>query len=103
MAARVNRATAIAKVCYEFVGRNRWWIPENVPQLEDGHAMPWETRSGHRYYYRVQRKNGRLIKEYFGRGVAAEAAAQVDAEARQQRTAERVAVEAAKRHTVEVE
>ena len=37
--------------------------------------MAWERRGKHRFYYHSRRVNGRVIKEYFGRGPMAEAAA----------------------------
>jgi hypothetical protein len=52
--------------------------------------MPWLVRGEHKYYYRSQRQpDGRVKKVYFGRGQRAEKAAQMDAEARYRREAER--------------
>ena len=48
--------------------------------------MPWELRRGRRYYYRGRRVNGKVVKQYFGAGPAAVAAAAEDAQ-RQQRSA----------------
>lgn len=47
--------------------------------------MGWETRGKHQYYYRTRREQGRVVKQYLGRGPAAEAAAAAD----QQRAAEK--------------
>jgi len=49
--------------------------------------MAWEKHINTMYYYRARRKNGRIIKEYIGRGEAAERAAAVDAAARARRAA----------------
>jgi hypothetical protein len=43
------------------------------------------------FYYRVRRVNGRVVREYVGRGHIAELVAQMDALERQQREAERAA------------
>ncbi len=32
--------------------------------------MTWERRGRHRYFYRVDRRQGRLVKKYYGRGLA---------------------------------
>jgi hypothetical protein len=54
--------------------------------------MAWEKRpfksGSRRYYYRAQRRGGRVVKVYFGRGAAAALAADVDARARRQRADE---------------
>jgi hypothetical protein len=54
--------------------------------------MAWEkrtTKSGTwRYYYRSERRAGRVVKVYFGRGAAAALAADVDARARRDRADE---------------
>ena len=35
--------------------------------------MAWELRSGNEYFYRSRRKpGGRVVKEYYGNGMAAE-------------------------------
>lgn len=36
--------------------------------------MAWEKRRGKRYYYRATRRNGRVVKQYMGRGLAAKRA-----------------------------
>jgi hypothetical protein len=43
------------------------------------------------FYYRVRKVNGRVVREYVGRGPIAELAAELDAIGRQQREAERAA------------
>jgi hypothetical protein len=50
--------------------------------------MAWETRGakGVTYYYRSRRDaNGRVVKEYLGRGEKARAAAKADCERRAQK------------------
>lgn len=48
--------------------------------------MGWERRGSQRYYYRSRRLPcGKVVKDYFGRGPAAEQAAREDAEKRQER------------------
>jgi hypothetical protein len=45
--------------------------------------MPWESRSGRRYYYLNRRdERGRSVKEYLGTGPRAQAAARRDADTR---------------------
>jgi len=53
--------------------------------------MAWETRAGteNRYYCRTTKRHGRVIREYLGRGPAAEAAAALDGLRRQAREQER--------------
>lgn len=49
--------------------------------------MSWEIRgNGRRYYYRVIRQNGRLVKQYMGSGKQALSAAAADEAARETRT-----------------
>ena len=50
--------------------------------------MAWERRGRNLYYYRVHRQHGRIIREYFGRGPAAVAAAEEDAKRRAERAAD---------------
>lgn len=45
--------------------------------------MPWNNRKNHVYYYRNVWHDGHAVKEYFGSGPAAEAAAAQDSERRQ--------------------
>lgn len=47
--------------------------------------MGWETRRGKRYYYRTRRVRGRVVRQYFGCGPAAEEAARQDLEAAAER------------------
>ena len=54
--------------------------------------MGWERRHGGTYYYRTVRRGGRVEKDYFGCGVAARAAAGLDAEAGRLRRSEAEAV-----------
>ncbi|MBX7253223.1 MAG: hypothetical protein K1X50_14675 [Candidatus Promineofilum sp.] len=44
--------------------------------------MGWETRGNGTYYYRKARDGGRVVSEYIGAGMLAEAYAELDAEAR---------------------
>ena len=55
--------------------------------------MAWETRSGSRYYYRSKKTaDGRVTKEYLGRGPRAQRVAQTAAEARRRAEEEREAL-----------
>jgi len=48
--------------------------------------MAWEYRRGAGpYYTRSLRRNGKVVRQYIGRGLVAEAAARLDAEAREAR------------------
>lgn len=52
--------------------------------------MPWATRGRRRYFYRSKRlPDGRIAKEYLGRGQRAEQAAKQDAETHARDEAER--------------
>ena len=44
--------------------------------------MAWERRGKHRYYYRVSKRSGRVVRKYFGSGQRAEEAAMADANRR---------------------
>jgi hypothetical protein len=50
--------------------------------------VAWEGRKGRRYLYRGARRGGRVVKEYLGRGLAAELADALMAAARRARAAE---------------
>ena len=57
--------------------------------------MAWESRASGKYYYRsIRTFDGRVVKSYFGNGLAAGMAAELDAEARARRRAEADAVAA---------
>jgi hypothetical protein len=49
--------------------------------------MAWEKRGSCRYYYRVAKVGGRVVREYFGKGSLAEIAADIDDLARIRRLA----------------
>lgn len=49
--------------------------------------MPWDSRG---YYYRAQKRDGRVARTYVGKGYAAELAAYVDEVARLDRQARRI-------------
>ena len=51
--------------------------------------MAWEKRKGHCYYYCSSRRNGRVVKQYVGRGPAAEFAAEAVALRQEARRRER--------------
>jgi hypothetical protein len=53
--------------------------------------MAWELRCHKRYYYRSRRVGDRVLKQYLGRGPAAEAAAREDEEKQAARVARRYA------------
>jgi hypothetical protein len=61
--------------------------------------MSWKGR----YYYRTRKIRGRVVREYFGAGPAAELAAQEDQRRRRQREAERAAWQAEKETLAELE
>jgi hypothetical protein len=50
-------------------------------------AMSWETRGNRRVYYRARCIRGKIVKEYFGHGAEAHAAAEEDARKRAERAA----------------
>src|SRR5262249_47656120 len=54
--------------------------------------MAWERG----YYYRVHKVNGRVVREYIGKGCVAELAAQLDTLERQQRETDQATFRAAK-------
>lgn len=54
--------------------------------------MAWERG----YYYRARKENGKVIREYYGKGEAAELASQMDAINRADREADRAARRAEK-------
>ena len=51
--------------------------------------MAWEQRGTHEYYYRTRKQQGRIIRQYYGRGILAEIAAREDAERQKIREQER--------------
>ncbi len=51
--------------------------------------MPWESRKGRgRYYTRLRKENGRVVREYIGLGELAEAIATLDLMEREEREQE---------------
>lgn len=53
--------------------------------------MVWQKTGKYHYYLRCKKRNGQVYREYFGRGPAAELAAQADAQRRAEREARRKA------------
>lgn len=58
--------------------------------------MAWETRGHCRFFYISRRQDGRVIKDYAGRGAIGEVAAGLVAEARRKRADEAAALDAEK-------
>jgi hypothetical protein len=62
-------------------------------------VSPWERRErGGLYYTRSRKENGRVVREYVGGGILGELAAQMDAERRQLREAEKAAQREEREH-----
>jgi hypothetical protein len=51
------------------------------------HKVGWETRGRGRYYYRLERRNGRTVRRYIGGGPRGALQAQADAILRERRRA----------------
>jgi hypothetical protein len=61
-----------------------------VAQYIQGNSnVSYETRRGQKYYYRARRVEGRVVKQYVGRGPAAQQAADEDAQRRIDRLEQR--------------
>jgi len=52
--------------------------------------MAWEKRAGQSFYYRSRKKQGRVVREYLGRGTRAVKAAAEDTERQVGRNKERI-------------
>jgi len=52
--------------------------------------MAWEKRAGQYFYYRSRKKQGRVVREYLGRGARAVKAAAEDTERQAVRNEERI-------------
>jgi hypothetical protein len=63
--------------------------------------MSWQTRAGHRYFYASERKNGRTVNRYVGRGPVAELVAAHAEDRKQSRARSRQELRAARRHLTE--
>ena len=66
---------------------NDYTQPKRGKRQEVAQAMSWERG----YYYRVRKVNGRVVREYVGRGPLAELIAEADADRRREREARRAA------------
>ena len=71
--------------------------------------MAWEKRNGRKYYYRKRREGGRVVSEYVGAGIGAEAIATIDKvnqgkqrTARQRRQREKIQYMKEEREAIEV-
>src|SRR4051794_14849486 len=67
--------------------------------------MPWEARGPNQYFYHARRDHGRVRKQYVGRGIPAELAAEAVSERMAERVAyraERAAVEPLERQTMAI-
>ena len=62
--------------------------------------MAWEKRRGGLFYYRCTRVDGKVVKQYFGKGAHAEFIAEMDAS---QRATKQAARHAARREEVQLE
>jgi len=65
--------------------------------------MAWEQRGRHRYYYRKERVDGRVVSRYVGRGEAGHRAAEADRHLRELREVERAALRAARRQRAQLD
>jgi hypothetical protein len=51
--------------------------------------MAWEQRRNNLYYYRSRKRQGRVVRKYYGKGILAERAAMEDTQKRERRQRER--------------
>ena len=56
----------------------------------DTNDMAWERRGNQKFYYRSRKVNGRVVREYIGRGERAKRAAQEDAQKKAVREHDRI-------------
>ena len=72
------------------LGNGRWRLRRayDARLFGWGTRMAWKRKGNHYYYRRSKRVGRKVITQYFGRGAAAQAAAQVDALRRAERQAE---------------